>query len=354
LETLGWNAHFAGLFEGFTASGLLPARVARQDRGGYVVYTAGRAHRATVRGALRFAAASKVELPAVGDWVAVSLARADSEATIDAVLPRRSVIQRGAAGSRTGAQVIAANVDVLLICCGLDRDFNLRRIERYLTVAYSGGVAPVVLLTKSDACNLVVQRVAETESVAMGVPVLAVSAVDGCGLDHVRSLAWPGRSAALVGSSGVGKSTLINALLGGHAMRTAAVRSDGRGRHTTTHRQLLLIPGGGVIVDTPGMRELQLWGDEEDAVGAFADIAALAAGCRFRDCSHVGEPGCAVRIAADTGEIDASRLASYHKLQRELRWLETKEDPAAAAEQRARWRALHRAARAWYRDKHRR
>ncbi len=343
-------------------SGCAAARVAREDRAGYVIYTERRAARAALRGRLRFDATHPDELPAVGDWVALQWTDPDVHAlgaeriraVIVSVLPRLTAVRRTAAGRAGQTQVLAANVDRLLICAGLDADFNLRRIERYLSVAYAGGVSPVIVLTKADLAADLARQVREVESVAPDATVIATSAVSRLGLDQVRAQLRTGLTAALVGSSGVGKSTLVNELLGEDRMRTAGVReSDGRGRHTTTHRQLMLLPGGGVLIDTPGMRELQLPAGGDGLGSTFADIDALAAGCRFRDCAHESEPGCAVRAAVGDGRLEEARLRSYEKQQRELRHLARRDDPLAAADELARWKALHRAARRLYRSKRR-
>ncbi|MBW7906732.1 MAG: ribosome small subunit-dependent GTPase A [Phycisphaerae bacterium] len=376
LAQLGWNPDIEARYRalaGVDARGshILPARVARQDRDSYVVYAAVapdtrpahpvhgrpcRALRASLRGALRHDGPAH-EWPAVGDWVAVLTSPGHAGGRIEAVVPRRSCIVRKAAGDAVQAQVLAANVDTLAICCGLDGDFNLRRIERYLTLAYASGAAPAVVLTKADLCDTggerVETRVAQVEAIAPGVPVIAVSMYDPQRLrERIAPLARAGRTVALVGSSGAGKSTLINVLLGREAMRTGAVRMhDSRGRHTTTHRQLLLTPAGGVVIDSPGMRELQLWSDDGDVDASFSDVAGLAAGCRFRDCTHDQEPGCAVKRAVQGGALPAERLAAYHKQRRELAFLERKTDARARAEETARWKAIHKSAREWYRRK---
>lgn len=354
LETLGWTEALAASFAPLAAQGLSPARVAREDRESYVVYTAGRAVRARVAGALRHRANSRIDFPAVGDWVGLAMdARAGGQAIVHAVVPRRSMLLRRAAGN-IGEQLLAANVDTLFICTGLDHDYNLRRIERYLAFAYSGGVAPVVVLTKADLCTDLEERRIEVEAVAAGAPVVCLSTVAPRGLDEVRRLAPPGTTAALVGSSGVGKSSLINALLGRQALATRAVRQhDSRGRHTTTHRQMLLIPEGGLLIDTPGMRELALLADADDVDAGFDDIEALAADCRFRDCTHTGEPGCAVRAAVARGDLDPSRLESRSKLLRELAYLDRRDDPVAAAEERRRWKVIHKSAQEWMKQKYR-
>lgn len=361
LEQLGWNSDWQQSFDAQRAAlresadrDLAPARVARQDRDGYVLYTHGRALRATLRGALRFRAVAAGHLPGVGDWVVVATRGAESRGVIEALLPRRSAVERKAVGDAATAQLIVANVDVVLICCGLDGDYNPRRIERYVALAYASGAEPAIVLTKADACDVTAERCAEVALLAIGAPVLAVGFGDEAGPQAVRALVGFGRTAALLGSSGVGKSTLINRLLQREAMAVREVREhDQRGRHTTTHRQLLLLPGGGVLIDTPGMRELALWADEDDVGAAFDDISELAGACRFRDCTHQREPGCAVRAALERGDLPADRLDSYHKLQRELRYLERREDPVARSAETARWKALHKAARRHMRDKYR-
>jgi ribosome biogenesis GTPase len=345
LASLGWGPAFADAFQPHAAAGLRPGRVAVQHRGAYVLLTEEGDAWAEVGGRLRHAASSPADLPAVGDWVAYDPGPAAERTTIRAVLPRRSAFTRKQAGFETVEQVVAANVDVLLLVTSMNADLNVRRIERYLTLAWESGAEPVAVLTKSDLCDGIDAAVAEVEAVTFGVPVLVTSAVTGIGVDAVSARVGPGRTAAAVGSSGVGKSTLINVLCGEERLATREIRTDGRGRHTTTHRELILLPGRGCMIDTPGMRELQLWDSGEGLERAFEDVDALIARCRFSDCAHETEPGCAVRAAVADGSLDAARLESYRKLQRELHWLEIRNDARARSEERRRWRAINREAR---------
>jgi ribosome biogenesis GTPase len=280
----------------------------------------------------------------VGDWVAV-----DGNGVIAAILPRRTTFKRMAADASRlqpgldDEQIMAANVDVALLVAGLDHDFNLRRIERYLAVAWSSEVTPVVVLNKADLADDVDERLMAVEAIAPGVAIVAVSAWTGLGMDTLRSHLRPARTAAILGSSGVGKSTLVNALLGEDRQATAAVRgSDSRGRHTTTHRELFELPGGGLLVDTPGMRAIGLWDAEDGLDRAFEDIDVIAVGCRFGDCAHDAEPGCAVRAAIERGELDATRLESRRKLERELKSIERRMSVAAERAESRRMGKLYR------------
>lgn len=352
LEELGWDARWGAHFEACQADGLEPARVSREEKDRYHVLGAGGEWTAEVTGRARFDATTRGDLPAVGDWVAVSARPEEGRATIHAVLPRRSQFRRKTAGAVTEEQVLAANVDQVFLVSGLDRDFNPARIERYLALAWDSGASPVVVLNKADLCPESAEREADVSALCPGAPVHAVSAVSEEGLDGLRGHMRPGRTIALLGSSGVGKSTLINALYGEDLLDVGAVRaSDGRGRHTTTSRQLMVLPGAGVVIDTPGMRELQLWADE-DAVGAgFADVEALAEACRFRDCTHHDEPGCAVREAVEEGRLPEKRLTNYHKLLREARYLARRQDVNARRLERSRWRQITKSMRHHHRER---
>ena len=340
LTALGWDDAFAEVFEQHARAGLRPGRVAVQHRGAYDVLTAEGELRCDVAGRLYEEAASPADLPAVGDWVAVA-ARPDERAgTVQAVLPRRTKFSRKTAWQASEEQVLAANVDVVLIVTSLNEDLNLRRLERYLTLAWESGARPVLVLTKSDLSDHVPAAVAEVESVAFGAPVHAISNVTGEGLEELSAYLRPGVTAALLGSSGVGKSTLVNTLAGEDILETREIRDDGRGRHTTTRRELVQLPGGGLVIDTPGMREVQLWIAEEGLEEAFSDVTELFEHCRFSDCAHESEPGCAVKEALANGTLSPERWESYLKLQRELAHLERRLDKRAAAEERKRWRAL--------------
>lgn len=337
LTPYGWTEALAEAFAPFAAEGLVPARVVIQHRARFVLMGAEGEFSAETAG--RFLHnTSTTGLPVVGDWVAVAFKSSDSVSTIHAVLPRRSQFVRKAAGVVDKPQVVAANFDVVLLTTGLDTDFNLRRIERYLTAAWGTGAQPVVVLTKADLVENVAERVAQVEAVALGAPVLAVSAPTGLGLDQLRTFLAPGTTAVMLGMSGVGKSTLVNALAGEARQAVGEVRAtDGRGRHTTTHRELVLLPGGALLLDTPGMRELGLWDPGEANAQTFEDIEALARECRFRDCSHLAEPGCAVQAALRSGVLAPERLESYRKLDREGAFISRKEDPAASVAHRKLW-----------------
>jgi ribosome biogenesis GTPase len=336
LERLGWTPAIEDQFAPHADDGLEPARVAVEHRGAYVLYTSRGERPAELSGRLRHAVDSRGDLPAVGDWVAVIDPEDSERALVQAVLPRRTKFSRMAANDhgQTIEQVVAANVDVVFLTAGLDGDLNNRRLERYLTLGWESGAEPVVVLTKADLCDDVAGAVLEVESVAIGVPVHAVSNLTGEGVDELARYFSGDRTVAALGSSGVGKSSLVNRLAGEELMATGDLRADGRGRHTTSNRQLLMLPAGGLFLDTPGMRELRLWESEEGLAAAFDDVAAVAAQCRFADCAHQSEPGCAVRAALADGTLDPERLSSWRKLQGELRHLALKQDARLRAEAR--------------------
>ena len=321
-----------------------PARVAIEFNHIYRVWTKDAELEATVSGRLKHEAASRSELPAVGDWVVVRRRRADDRATIVGVLPRRSWFSRKAAGTLTDEQIVAANVDVVFTVMALDANFNLRRLERYLLLSRESGAAPVILLTKPDLSDALPAQVAAVRSVAGALPVHVVNPRRNEGLEHVAAYLTTGRTGALLGSSGVGKSTIINRLVGGDVQKTREVRAaDSKGRHTTMHRELVVLPNGGLIIDTPGMRELQLW-DVGDAVReTFDDIEALAAGCHFTDCRHRDEPRCAVKAAFADGRLAPGRLESYLRLQGELAALARQQDERVQLEDKRRSKVMGKA-----------
>jgi ribosome biogenesis GTPase / thiamine phosphate phosphatase len=341
LAELGWQPALAVDFATVASDGHEPGRVVAEERGVVKVLTAAGEHSATLAGRLRHAAERDpdVLLPAVGDWVAIADA-GPGTAVVHAVLPRRSaVVRRAPSDHARPTQVLAANVDVAFLMTSLNRDFNLRRLERYLATAWESGATPVVLLSKADLVVDVDGMRLAAEATAPGVEVIAVSAVSGAGLPDVRAHLAPGRTVVFLGSSGVGKSSLINALAGTALLATAAIRDDdGRGRHTTTRRQLVRL-GAGLVIDTPGLRELGL-SDGEGLVEAFDDLETVAGDCRFSDCRHEGEPGCAVRAAISEGRLDGARLAAFRKLGREARRAELEANPVARKAERRRWSAM--------------
>jgi ribosome biogenesis GTPase len=340
LADLGWGEPFGSAFAAHATQDRAPGRVVAEDRGQYVVATTSGEIRAAVSGRFRFDAGSNpAAFPAVGDWVALAL-REDG-GTIHAILPRRTTFARLAAGKETFTQVLGANVDVVFIVTSLNRDFNVRRLERYLAAVSESGARPIVILSKADVAEDLDGRRLAAEAAAPGVPIIVVSAIDGTGVDDARSHLAPGRTIAVVGSSGVGKSTLINALAGETLQAVAEIRlGDSRGRHTTVRRHLLRIGGAGMILDTPGMREFSV-ADEAGVASSFGDVESAAEGCRFSDCSHRTEPGCAVREAIANGTLGADRLEAFDKLAREAAHAERRIDAVARIEERRRWKTIH-------------
>lgn len=355
LKQLGWDGVFEKHFQSLRVAGSLPARVSSQHRYYYQVCTYQGVLQAEVSGKLRHQAEWTGHYPVVGDWVALEPLPDKSRGIIHAILPRKTRFSRQGSGGRgklsggqTREQVVAANVDTVLIIGALDegRSINTRRFERYLTLVWASGANPVIILNKSDLCADVVSYVRGVEPAVAGVPVHAVSALQRTGLDALRSYLTPGKTVALLGPSGVGKSALVNALLGEERQETGEVRErDRTGRHTTSARELILVPGGGVIIDTPGMREIQMWADEDDLTGSFEDIEALARRCQFNDCKHDTEPGCAVKAAIESGNLDAARLGNFTKLQREVQFHEARQGDNERRLEKEKWKKISQAQR---------
>jgi ribosome biogenesis GTPase / thiamine phosphate phosphatase len=341
LSALGFGPFFEEQLQRWDSPTVIPARIAAEHRGGYEVWSAAGAGPARLAGRLRHRQEGEA-MPAVGDWVGLREPPGPARTVImDRLFERRTAFSRGAAGREALAQIVAANVDVVFVVCGLDEDFNLHRIERYLARIWASGASPALILNKADLCQDVAGRLREVEARCAGVPVQATSALASDGLAAIRATIRPGMTAALVGSSGAGKSTLINAILGEPRMATGETRaSDGRGCHITTHRQLVLLPAGGLLLDTPGMRELQLL-DDDGLDMVFDDIAERSAQCRFTDCRHDREPGCAVRAAVAAGALASERLEHYQKLEREAQSYERRHDKRLQRQSERVWGQLH-------------
>lgn len=354
LTKLGWGSFWENEWKKVNLPERVPARVIAEHRGKYIVGMQGGELLGEIAGRLHHHAQRRADLPAVGDWVVLEARPSEGRGTIHAVLPRRSRFARKEAGRRTDEQVIAANVDTAFVVSSLNQDLNARRVERYLAQVWESGAAPVVVLNKADLCDdaLAETLAAEMEAAAIGVAVLRVSAVTGAGFDELTPFLQAGQTIAALGSSGVGKSTIINRLLGRDAQAVRDIREgDDRGRHTTSVRQLFALPGGALMIDTPGMRELQLWGEGAGLDRAFRDLDEVARDCRFPDCGHQSEPGCAIQEALSGGRLDAERLESWRKLQRELAFLERKRDAGLQSAERERWKQIHREMRRTYKER---
>lgn len=346
IQDLGWDSYFEAAWNEREQDASVPARIVSQQRGLWRVAGDFPECWAEPSGSFRKKSETGGDWPAVGDWIAAELIAGQKTALIQSVLPRRSRFVRKMAGKQIAEQVIAANIDVALIVAALDGDFNVRRIERYIAQCWESGARPFVVLNKADVRAEPRELIAEIDGIGMGLPVALVSAKTGEGLDELVASFHKGQTIVLLGSSGVGKSTLVNRILQEERQATHAVReSDSRGRHTTTSRQLFLLPGGAMIIDTPGLRELQLWNALDGVSQTFADVDEIAAQCRFRDCQHENEPGCAVRAAVETGALDAARLENREKLAREQDFLLRKLDPEKQREYRKRIRIQFKAIR---------
>jgi ribosome biogenesis GTPase / thiamine phosphate phosphatase len=343
---MGWNSIFQNQSARHLIENLIPARVIFGGRDIYRLASEHGEHWAEIAGSLRHKSLGPEEFPVCGDWVLADNSADQGRTVVRVLLQRRTSFTRQQAGAAPGQQVVAANIDTVCLVSGLDTDFNLRRIERYLAIAWESGARPVIVLNKADICSELPLRVSEVMSLAPGVPVLAVSAVEDRGMEDLLRCAGRGQTLALLGSSGVGKSSIVNRLLGRSVQEVRETDPDtGRGVHTTAARQLFMLPSGGLIMDTPGMREIQAWSSETGLDTAFEDIQFLAQECRFRDCSHQTEPGCNVCAAVERGELDGARLSNYFKLQKEARYIELKNSHSASWIERERWRVVAKQAR---------
>ena len=348
----GWNEYCKAVWQSAERDSVVPARVVAQGRGVWRVAGDFGDCLAEAAGKLRLAREEGADWPAVGDWVAVDLRNQGAATTIHEVLPRRSQFVRKMAGKKIAEQVIAANVDLALLVSALDRDFNLRRVERYLAQCWESGAKPAIVLNKADACEETQEKLQEMERVAMGAPVCVISAKTGRGFDELEKQLARGKTIVLLGSSGVGKSTILNRLMGHVVQEVQEVReADSRGRHTTTARQIFVLPGGALLLDTPGLRELQLWDAGEGISQTFSDMETLAAQCRFADCGHEVEPGCAVQAAIAAGTVDRERFENWRKLQREMEFLQRKIDPQARQNEKQRIKQLMRSVKRMYRGR---
>ncbi len=346
LSEYGWNEFFEAQFASYKEQGFTPARVSLQHRNLYHVLSEDGELIAEVSGKMMHRNVSRADFPTVGDWVAISARPNEGAATIHGLVTRKGAFSRRAVLSggmpdtdgKIDEQVLAANVDTVFLVSGLDKDFNLRRIERFLSAAWDSGATPVVVLNKADVCDDVEGHIGDVEGVAFGVPIHAVSAVTGEGLDALWRHIVPGSTAAFLGSSGVGKSTLINSLAGEERLDTGGIRlDDSKGRHTTTHREMVMLPGGGILIDTPGMRRLKMWDEGDGLSKTFEDVEEIMTQCRFTDCGHNSEPGCAIKAALDEGTLDPKRWNNYLKLQKELAHLERRKDEGARRQQEREW-----------------
>ena len=348
LNQLGWNESFDEHFKPFQAQGFNVGRIAVENRDNYLILTDDQEYNAEVTGKLLFNAQSSSDLPKVGDWVVLSIFETESKAIIHQILPRQTKFSRKIAGSKTEEQILATNIDYIFIVQSCDEDFSLRRLERQQVMVYEGGAKPIVVLNKIDLCDNYEEYVSRVEKTVHDVKIVAVSAKTEFGMEELKRCLKAGQTFAFIGSSGVGKTSLINKIIGDEIFKTNEVRDkDSKGRHTTTRRELIRIPGGGLLIDTPGLREFQLWADESSLEGSFeevySEIAELSQGCRFSDCTHTQEIGCAVIEAVENGTLSNDRYESYLKLFRELTYLKNKQEQKNRYNSKSRFKSISRA-----------
>ncbi len=344
LQSLGWNDFFSAHFKSYAEQGFAVGKVAVEHKQYLRLYSEFGQITCEISGKFRHEARSQGEFPTVGDWIVFRRLADENKGIVQAILPRKSKISRKVAGQHTQEQIIAANVDFLFIVTSLNFDFNVRRLERYLTLAWDSGAGPVILLNKADLCDNPEYFVEQTAEIAFGVPVHFLSASNRDGLEQLQPYFKNNKTCAMIGSSGVGKSTIINKIIGEERQRVDTLRSSvEKGRHTTTQRELIILPGGGLLIDTPGMREIQLWDADRGIAEAFEEITTTAENCHFRDCRHRQEPGCAVRQAVKSGEIQMARYKNFQKMQDELQQLKEKQQLQSRLEAKRQDKILHRA-----------
>ena len=342
LTKYGWDSFFEDKLKDFSVDGFIPGRIAVENKTNYLLYTHFGEMTGEISGKMYFNCEEKNDFPAVGDWVLFRPFPEEKKAIIEGVLPRKTKFSRKSAGVKTDEQILASNIDTVFIMTSMNKDLNTRRLERYLILARENRILPIIVLSKSDLCENPEEMLAELKNFLDHVPFQMISCVTGYGLQEIRKYFEGNKTAALLGSSGVGKSTLINTLAGSDIMKVNDLTNyKDRGVHTTTRRELVVLPEGGMIIDTPGLRELQLWEGSEGLSDLFSDIEALAEKCRFKDCTHSEEPGCAVRQAFEDGTLDEDRLKSYNKMQREINYFERRKYESSILAERKKWKKIH-------------